>query len=195
MPVGVLLLAVGMEVLARWPRFFVDGRSPLEPAMPLVWGFGALSAVLTVALGSMHASEPGFTGAGVDHHRWAGTALAFTAVLIWAWRADAPMSFAKVWPSGVAAIVALLIVTGHFGGVLTHGPDYLTEYAPGLHARPGGRWRPARRSPMPRMADIYLDVVAPLLSAKCSSCHSEVKRRGGLSLRRLSVAAQGRRVR
>jgi uncharacterized membrane protein len=174
-PVGVLMLAVGMEVLSRWPRFFVDQRSPVEGAMPLIWGTGAAAAVATVVLGYMHASEPGFTGPGVDHHRWAGTVLAFTAVLIWAWRADAPRSFAKVWPAGMLAIVALLIVTGHFGGVLTHGPDYLTEFAPvaGQPARP-------KVSDVSK-ADIFLDVVSPLLSARCGSCHNDDKRRGGLS--------------
>lgn len=181
LPVGILLLAVGMEVLARWPRFFVDDRSLLEPAMPLIWGCGALTAVATVVLGSMHASERGFSGAGVSHHRWAGTALAFMAVLIWAWRADAPATFAKVWPASMAAIVGLLIATGHYGGALTHGPDYLSEYAPGLEH---GTHTLAARAKVtdPTMADIYLDVVAPMLSTKCSSCHSEVKRRGGLSL-------------
>jgi hypothetical protein len=180
-PVGVLILAVGMEVMARWPRFFVEARSPLEPAMPLIWGFGALAALATVALGYMHASEPGFTGAGVDNHRWAGTALAFTAVLIWAWRAEAPKSFAKIWPVGLAAIVALMIVTGHFGGVLTHGADYLTEYMPGSthESRAGLAVRPKVSDAA--KADIYLDVVAPLLDAKCSACHNEDKRRGGLS--------------
>ena len=181
LPVGVLMLAVGMEALARWPRFFVQQRSPIEPAMTLIWGSGALAAVATVVLGYMHASEPGFTGAGVNHHRWAGTALAFTAVLIWAWRADAPQSFARVWPVGMAAIVALLIITGHLGGVLTHGPDYLSEFAPGaLRARSAG---PASRPKVTDVAkaDIYLDVVAPLLEARCSVCHNEDKRRGGLS--------------
>src|SRR4051812_11215253 len=118
-PIGVLVLAIGMEVLARWPRFLVversspsqEPRSPLEAAMPLIWGAGALAAVATVVLGYFHASEPGFEGAGVAHHRWAGTALAFTAVLIWAWRGDAPRSFAKVWPVGMLAIASLLIVT------------------------------------------------------------------------------------
>ena len=221
-PIGVLVLAVGMEVLARWPRFFIergspwvgrssplveggsslverssplssplvergsllpDQRSPLEPAMPLIWGAGALAAVATVVLGYLHASEPGFEGAGVDAHRWAGTALAFTAVLIWAWRGDAPGSFARVWPLGMLAVAALLIVTGHFGGALTHGPDYLTEFAPGsLRTHGAVAGGPAR----PRVtdiatADIYLDVVAPLLAAKCGSCHNEGKRRGGLS--------------
>ncbi len=190
LPLGVLLLAVGMEVLARRARFRVDERSVLEPAMSLVWGFGALTAVATVVLGFMHASEPGFSGAGLDRHRWAGTALAFTAVLVWAWRADAPASFAKTWPAGMAAIVALLVVTGHFGGVLTHGPDYLTEYAPGVRHSAGSL---AARPKVvdPAMADIYLDVVAPVLSAKCSACHSEVKRRGGLSLADYSSLRKG----
>jgi hypothetical protein len=182
-PVGVLLLAVGMEVLARAPRFFVDGRSPIEPAMPLIWGAGALAAVATVALGYMHAREPGFTGAGVNHHRWAGTALAFTAVLIWAWRADAPKTFARIWPAAMLAIVALLIATGHFGGVLTHGADYLTEYAPGRASR--------SKVTDPTAADIYHDVVAPVLTAKCGACHNEDKRRGGLSVADYSSLRKG----
>jgi hypothetical protein len=182
-PVGVLMLAIGMEALSRWPRFLVDGRSPLEPAMPLIWGFGALAAVATVALGYMHASEPGFSGAGVNPHRWSGTALAFTAVLIWAWRADAPKSFARVWPVGMVALVALLIMTGHYGGALTHGPDYLSEFAPGpLRARSAVAAVASRQKITDvARADIYLDVVAPLLTAKCGSCHNEGKRRGGLS--------------
>jgi hypothetical protein len=81
------------------------------------------------------------------------------------------------------ALVALLIATGHFGGVLTHGPDYLSEFAPGaLRARSVE----ARTAARPKVtdaaaADIYLDVVAPLLKNSCSSCHNEDKRRGGLS--------------
>jgi len=181
LPVGVLLLAIGMEVLARMPRFFVEGRSPLEPAMPLIWGCGALAAVITVALGYMHAREPGFTGPGVEHHRWAGTALAFTAVLIWAWRADAPKSFGKVWPVGMVAILALLIVTGHFGGLLTHGPDYLTAFAPGALRAHSGRAASRPKITDVKTADVYRDVVAPLLADKCSACHNDDKRRGGLS--------------
>lgn len=180
-PVGVLVLAVGMEIPARMPRFFVDGRSPLESAMPLIWGFGALAAVTTVALGYMHASEPGFTGPGVDHHRWAGTALAFAAVLIWAWRADAPRSFGRIWPVAMVAMLALLIVTGHFGGLLTHGPDYLTAFAPGALRSHGSGARARPKISDVRSADIYRDVVAPLLADKCSACHNEDKRRGGLS--------------
>jgi len=182
LPLGVLVLAAGMEVLARRPRFHVDGRSPLEPALPLVWGAGALSAVVTAALGYLHASEPGFVGAAVSLHRWAGTALALTATLVWAWRGDAPESFARLWPAGLAAILALLLLTGHLGGSLTHGADYLTRYVPGAPRSVGTRVADRPRVTDADRADIYLDVVAPLLNSKCGGCHNESKRRGGLSV-------------
>jgi hypothetical protein len=154
--------------------------------MPLIWGVGALTALATVALGYMHASEPGFTGAAVNYHRWAGTALAFTATLVWAWRGDAPRSFAKLWPFSLLALLVLLFVTGHLGGALTHGPDFLTRYAPGA--------KPATARPKVTdvaMADIYLDVIGPLFAQKCTSCHNEDKRRGGLSLLTYAAVRKG----
>ncbi len=177
LPLGILLLAIGLEVLARRPHRAGDTQSPLEPAMPLIWAVGALSALAPVALGYMHASEPGFTGPAVNYHRWAGTALAFTATLVWAWRGDAPRTFAKLWPVSLLALFLLLLVTGHLGGALTHGPDYLTRFVPG--ARPA-----TARAKVTDVAaaDIYLDVIGPLFASKCTSCHNEDKRRGGLSL-------------
>jgi len=172
-----LILAIGLEILSRRRSPAHDAHSPLEPAMPLIWGFGALSALATVAFGYMHASEPGFTGPAVNYHRWAGTALAFTATLVWAWRGDAPRSFAKLWPVSLLALLALLFVTGHLGGALTHGPDYLTQFAPGV-----GRATARPKVTDVATADIYLDVIGPLFARKCTSCHNEDKRRGGLSL-------------
>jgi uncharacterized membrane protein len=177
LPLGILMLAIGLEILARRAPRTGERRLSLEPAMPLIWGAGALSALATVALGYMHASEPGFTGPAVNYHRWAGTALAFTATLVWAWRGDAPESFAKLWPVSLLTVLVLLFVTGHLGGALTHGPDYLTQFAPGA-----GRANARPKVTDVARADIYLDVIGPLFARKCVSCHNEDKRRGGLSL-------------
>ena len=184
LPIGILLVAVVMEALSRRPRF-----AALAPAMSLLWLAGALTALATVALGYMHASEPGFTGPAVNQHRWAGTLLALLAVLIWAWRIEAPKLFSKVWPLPLAGIVLLLTITGHLGGNLTHGSTYLTEFAPGPFRSmgSGGSKAAPEDAPRPKVtdiakADIYLDIVAPALRDRCGSCHNDDKKRGDLSL-------------
>jgi uncharacterized membrane protein len=171
LPIGILLLAALLEVLSWRPRF-----RALDAAMPLMWLLGAVSAVVTVVLGYMHAAEGGFQGNVIDLHRWSGSLVALFAFTIWAWRGDSIRTFAHVRPMLVAALVGLLFATGHYGGSLTHGSAYLFEgFGAGTLAS-----RPAVADPA--AAEIYLDVVAPALHGHCSSCHNDEKRRGELSL-------------
>jgi len=83
-----------------------------------------------------------------------------------------------------AGIVVLILVsiTGHYGGNLTHGTTFLSEYAPGfLRSLIGaGERRPQVTSVA--AADPYLDVVHPLLERRCGNCHNDEKRNGGFSI-------------
>jgi uncharacterized membrane protein len=180
LPIGILLLAVFLEFLVRKPRFRV-----LEPSMSIVWLAGAIAAVVTVTLGYMHAAEGGFDGPGVNLHRWSGVLLAAFAFVVWAWRAESPGTYARAWPIAVVGTTALLFVTGHYGGNLTHGSTYLVQYAPGpLRSLAGLSDESGPRPPVTNLAaaDIYLDVVAPALERRCSSCHNDDKRRGKLTV-------------
>lgn len=180
LPIGILLLAVFLEVLVRRPRF-----QALEPSLSIVWLTGAVCAVVTVALGYLHTTEGGFDGPGVNWHRWSGSALTLFAFLVWAWRAESPRTYAKAWPVAALGTVALLIATGHFGGNLTHGSMFLVEYAPApLRRLAGVPEEQLPRAPVTVVAsaDIYLDVVAPAFRKRCLSCHNDDKRRGELSL-------------
>jgi uncharacterized membrane protein len=180
LPIGILMLAVLLEILVRRPKF----RS-LEPAMPIVWLAGAVSALITVVLGYMHAAEGGFDGPAVNLHRWGGSLLALCAFIVWAWRGEFPGSYPKGWPLAVVGTTALLFATGHYGGNLTHGSTYLAEYAPGpLRSLTGGAAKSEARPPVTNVAaaDIYLDVVAPAFEKRCVGCHNDEKRRGELSM-------------
>ena len=80
------------------------------------------------------------------------------------------------------AMLALVSITGHYGGNLTHGTTFLGEYAPSflrglIGAAPR---RPTRTSVA--AADPYLDVVQPLLEQRCGTCHNDDKRKGGFSV-------------
>jgi uncharacterized membrane protein len=180
LPIGILLLAVALEIISRRERF-----RHLQSAVGFVWAMGAISAVGTATLGYMHSTESGFEGSALDAHRLAGTSLALLACAVWIARTKFSQVYARAWPAGSAAIVLLLLLTGHFGGNLTHGDTYLAQYAPGpLRSLLGYEDAPVTRAKPVNLdaADIYLDVVAPSLQQRCGNCHNDNKRKGELSM-------------
>jgi hypothetical protein len=75
--------------------------------------------------------------------------------------------------------------TGHLGGNLTHGASYLTQYSPDpLRKLVGLPPKPEKRPPVTVLdsADIFLDVISPMLSDYCVSCHNPGKSKGDLVL-------------
>jgi uncharacterized membrane protein len=218
LPLGILTLAVALEILVRFQRF-----KSLETLVAPVWIAGAVSAVATVALGFMHATEESFEDIpAVEIHQWAGLALATVACLVAILRsaADWPRwaqpetvarpegsvqpafarnvalarAYDRLWAVPVAAVVLLMFVTGHLGGSLTHGDTYLVQYAPGPVRVMAGL--PADAGPRPKpadvaSADIYLDVVQPALDRRCLSCHNNTKTSGGLSATNYEALMKG----
>jgi uncharacterized membrane protein len=192
LPLGLLTLAVALEIMARFARF-----ASLRPFLMILWMAGAATAILTVILGFMHAAESAFAGSsGVEAHRWAGVALmlAACAVAVLRWRAPRPAKLAEGAVLAAVSLVGILvIVSGHLGGSLTHGEDYLIEYAPAAIRRLAGVSETQLR-PKPTelaSADLYLDVVAPALKQRCGTCHNERKRGGQLSLASFEALMQG----
>jgi uncharacterized membrane protein len=223
LPLGILTLAVALEILVRFKPFKF-----LESAVAPTWIAGAISAVMTVALGFMHATEDSFQDMpAVEAHRLAGTSLAVLTCLIailrtrmhpvsawpsWAgpekvthplYNAVQPAfarggkldkGYDKLWGVPVAAILFLMFLTGHLGGNLTHGETYLVQYAPGPIRMLAGL--PANAGPRPKpkdlaSADIYLDVVGPALDQRCSGCHNNSKKSGGLSVATYDTLMKG----
>ena len=181
LPLGILTLAVALEILVRFRRFRF-----LENALAPTWIAGALSALATVALGLMHATEESFDDIpAVDAHGLAGMTLAaaacLTAILrtrlhppatwpdaagpgklrsrinravrsLFAPGAALDRGYDKLWSVPVAVVLFLMILTGHLGGSLTHGDTYLAQYAPGPVRVLAGL--PADAGPRPKPADL-----------------------------------------
>ena len=81
------------------------------------------------------------------------------------------------------ALLALLgsngfaLFTGHQGGSLTHGRNFLTEYVPMIT-------QPEEVEAMHRdsLEFLYEDMIQPILESKCAGCHSTLRSKGGLSV-------------
>jgi uncharacterized membrane protein len=177
-PIGIIVAIFVLEWLSRKEKY-----EHLQAAAGFLWMTAAASAILTVILGYMHFAEGGFTGPSALQHRNTGTALALIITVVAALRVSKfSGNYKPVFFPAAILMVFLASIAGHYGGNLTHGSTYLVEYAPQPIRSLAGL--APRREPVENYADAdpYLDLVGPMLQARCTSCHNEDKREGDLDL-------------
>ncbi len=79
-------------------------------------------------------------------------------------------------------LLTLILVTGHLGGSLTHGSDYLTKPLADVFGKDTLANAVIKPIPNVQEAYVYSDVVKPILQTKCYSCHGENKQKGKLRM-------------
>ena len=165
LPIGLLAFALFFELTGRYRR-----QPERRSASRLLLGWGALTAVLSAGCGWLLAQEGGYEENLLRWHQWLGIAAAGLAVAAWA------LGSHKAGLPVLTASVAALIVTGHFGGSLTHGENYLFE-----------KEKKAEEASAPKQAIspqtlVFQDIIQPILKTKCQGCHRPGKKKGGLDL-------------
>jgi uncharacterized membrane protein len=186
LPIGMILLLAVLEGLSRWRGF----RSANASAGPIL-ALAAPTSVLAALLGWLLSLGGGYESRPLQWHQWTGIATAAMCVLAAAlYRLDVKKAYRFcLWLSA-----ALLLVAGHFGGSLTHGGDYLFQYAPG----PLRNWLGDSASSAPRgpiqlsdNLDVYRDVIHPVFERNCLGCHGPSKSKAGLRLDSLAGILKG----
>ncbi|MEJ0055707.1 MAG: c-type cytochrome domain-containing protein [Bacteroidota bacterium] len=156
----------------------------------LTWLLGAISATLAAALGYLLSLGGGYNEETLALHMWSGI---FLAVLSFACyflkrdsRASTGLTGKTIYITSVMLVSVLLMMAGHFGGSLTHGSEYLVEYAPKPIQKLAGRsaQSAADRPKVSSLdsAEIFDDAIMPVLNSKCVSCHNKDKSKGKLLL-------------
>ncbi|MEX0288958.1 MAG: c-type cytochrome domain-containing protein [Flavobacteriaceae bacterium] len=189
LPIGFLLLAIIIEWYQGKKKASKDNRY-----IAFAWLLGAISAIVAAICGWLLADTGNYSEEDIFWHRWLGVVLAVVASLGW-WIKTKPKKFSKVANNAVGMlVVGLLLIEGHLGGNLTHGADYLLEYAPESVQRlfGGGEQDDA----LPQLIDkdsvlVYNDMVYPILEAKCVSCHNDGEQRGGLNMVQTELLMEG----
>lgn len=171
-PIVLLVLAWILVCFGRRLEMPDTATRRLVGALLLLGGW---SAAITTVAGLLLSREGDYAGSGFLWHKWTGVALCFlSTALLWYHRSMKRdgTGYPRFFPVGMSVALAVLLVAGHFGAGLTHGEDYLFE--------------PLRRSRQNvvdmETAVVYEDLVYPILEAKCLSCHSSGKSKGGLVL-------------
>lgn len=169
LPIGILLLASLLFFLSAKEKY-----QSLRPAVGISLLAGACSAILSCISGYLLSSSDDYDQQLVSLHQWMGIATAFISLLAYLF-----FKQQKNWFKWIMILLTLMIiVTGHLGGSLTHGSDYLTASL---------RSSENKSEVTKPIADVqeavlYADVVQPILQSKCYSCHGPNKQKGKLRL-------------
>jgi uncharacterized membrane protein len=165
LPIGMLYLVGLLYGYGSWKK-----TKTYWPAIKIGLTIAFLSSILAGISGWVLSYGGGYAEESVSLHMWLGIATSAATLVL--------MTLGKLFnrPSkffGAILIITLILLTltGHFGGSMTHGDDYLFSLSEN------------RRD----LADldqalVYEEIIAPILNEKCESCHSASKKKGGLSL-------------
>ncbi|HET8736720.1 MAG TPA: c-type cytochrome domain-containing protein [Pricia sp.] len=204
LPIGFILLGLLLQWYDRKMRQHAQ-------VIGLIYLWAGMSAVLACITGYLQYLGEGYGYDTVKWHLWFGIATALFCFVMYAKiRYSPPPSVSGQTPKNpkskhrvipkwfvfldripipLLSILFFILIsfTGHQGGNITHGEDYLVEPLPNSVKSALGyetfeekeivlneeNWEEAL---------IYTDVVAPILNNKCVSCHNPDKTKGELLL-------------
>lgn len=182
LPIGALFTIAVAEI---WLRRSEQSR---DQALLLVFYLFALgTSLLAVVTGLILHEEDVYGGSTLDLHEKLGiaTGVATVVVAVLAVRVVLLGKHGRptgLWlrarQAGLVVTLLLITVTGHFGGELTHGKDFLTEFAPAfLRAEEGEVAVEVDDDITAFDAAIY-----PILDSYCIYCHDAENTKGRLRM-------------
>lgn len=181
LPIGFILLAFLMTL---WSKR--SGKKSFHQAINFTLLLGALSAAAAALLGWLLAAGGGYDDSTLFWHRWLGLGVALVTFIAWLLKSGTIKSKPVLLSATLWVSVLLISITGHLGGVLTHGDNYLVQYAPGFVRQaflPDSDGNEEVTLPsQPDSIALFQHLIEPVLDKKCASCHSETKKKGGLIL-------------
>lgn len=194
-PLGLLLVAGVVEL---W-RMLRGAKEPSAFARGCVVA-GTIAAFWAIGAGLAHQTFSDFRGEAattLQWHLWLGVGAALAGLIALLCSRAA----LGVWRGATFACAALVGLTGHFGGSLTHGPDYLTEMFTATKekvvaaATPGPAAKKVAASAavkFPANGKIdFVKHVQAILADSCIECHGPTVRRGQLRLDSKPAALKG----
>ncbi|MEP6725933.1 MAG: c-type cytochrome domain-containing protein [Bacteroidota bacterium] len=177
LPIGILLLACFFQLISSREKYI-----HLEHAISITLFWGMISAVASCITGYILSNSGDYDEELVGRHQWLGISVAVVSIIYYLlYHYRSIIKYKWVLP---VLLIFLIAVTGHLGGSLTHGSDYLT----GSFKSIIGADTVLVKKPIPDVQEAiaYTDIIQPLLQSKCYNCHGANKQKGKL---RMDLAA------
>lgn len=187
LPIGIYTLLFILEYLA--PKK-LKGKRDVISFMLLC---GLFFSIVSLIFGWLLSSSGDYTEEAVFLHKWiavifvlSGGGLFFVHVGL------KNFSFSKkLYHSVFALVMFLMVATGHLGGNLTHGEDYLLIKK--------NETKQSKNSPDSLKAQlvnsssayVFGSLVQPVLEENCNQCHNAKKKKGGFRMDEFDLLLKG----
>ncbi len=177
LPIGIFSLIILQEILAMFTRY--------KPQPGLIAIFvGAASAVAAVLFGFMLYMGGTYEMSELlGDHLWGGIFFACAAVLtliVKAWPLQENISNV-IYRVMIFGSVGVMTYASHDGASITHGENYLVDYAPDPIRKLLGHEPKVKEGTSDKPLEeqvVYTDIVQPILNKRCVECHKEGKSKG-----------------
>lgn len=156
-----------------WVLFFSKKNQATDASLEIgewLLLFSALSSAVTALAGFLLSREEGYDPDALQWHKWGGVAISVFTLGWYSFRKRIEKSTFTQLGISVIAFAAILF-TGHQGAGITHGQNFLL--APIM---------PEKKEPVVLLedAELFANVVRPILRTKCMGCHNDKKAKGQL---------------
>ena len=176
LPIGIVLLTIAIDVFMR------NKNNSVQRVITMGWFFSFFSGLLAALFGWFLGDNGYYFESQIDIHKWSGIAFVSICFIIWLLR-YINFRFTKSFNRSVnLTSIILLTITGHFGGEMTHGQNYLFENLPYTQKKISVTTLSETKRSNNDSLFVYEDLIHPVLEEKCIACHNQNLASGGLNM-------------
>jgi uncharacterized membrane protein/mono/diheme cytochrome c family protein len=175
LPIGILLTGLFLQWLSGR-----DSYRSYASVVPVVLLIGTIAAFITCITGWVLSLTDDYDQTLVNWHMWMGITTAFTSLLLYVKSVNPKFGISRKLLTLI--LLTLILITGHLGGSLTHGSDYLTKPLADVFGKDTVATTVIKPLPNVQEAYVYSDAIKPILQTKCYSCHGVNKQKGKLRM-------------
>ena len=188
LPIGFLLLGLMMMV-------YDSKEMKHMKIIRFAFFWGTFSTLAAIISGTVQYYRGGYAWEDIQAHLILGLLTFFISFLMYLKLCNYTFfkSISRKFLS--FSLLVILLATGHLGGNLTHGKDYLLEPLPDSFKNTLGIKVPSKNLILPpesfQELKLYSDIIQPIFDQKCVSCHNPKKTKGKLLLHDINGIMSG----
>jgi cytochrome c/Leucine Rich Repeat (LRR) protein len=180
LPIGILLIALLLLWLRKNEKYNISHQ-----IIKIILLLGVLSALISCITGYVLSTTDKYEKPLVDWHMWMGIGVAIASMFLY--MKVARSEFDIIYKALAVGLFVLIIITGHLGGSLTHGSDYISFN----FSSDENDTAKIKLLTNVQEAKVYDSVIQPIFQTRCYSCHSSKRQKGGLRLDKYNLMLKG----